>query len=234
MTTQPSPPAAARARSTTSAAGASPSRSVHRPDSCAGVEDPHVADEGRGAAVAHRRHLAGLALAAVEGPAEQVGGLAAHRLHRAPEVGRGGLVGDVAELAGQPAVLDPEEALAGELEVVALHVDRPALVAHDEDAPVHPGDQLLGGRAVTGSRLQRDVGHALDGDVQGRVGEGAAVGPAEPARRRRWPGRAGSRPGRRRGRGRRTGASTPSSSMATVASPWGTVRSPVTCMTADP
>ena len=93
-----------------------------------------VLEQRRRAAVAHRRHLAGLGLAAVEGAAEHVGLRAADDRHRAPEVRRRRLVGDVAQLTGQPAALDPVEPLAGELEVVALHVDRPALVADDVDA----------------------------------------------------------------------------------------------------
>ena len=40
-------------------------------------------------------------------------------------------------------------------------------------------DQLVGGRPA-GRRLQRHVGHALQGHVAGRVGEGAPVGAAEP------------------------------------------------------
>src|SRR5690606_10344721 len=108
-----------------------------------GVENADAAEQRGRAAVAHRGHLPGLALAAVERAAEHVGLGAADRLHRAPEVGRGGLVGDVADLPGEPAVLDEIEALAGELEVVPLHVDRPALVADDVDAALHPGDQLV-------------------------------------------------------------------------------------------
>src|SRR6266516_6685677 len=92
-----------------------------------GVEHPHLAEErGRGT-VADRRDLARLALAAVEGAAEYVGLRPADRLHRVPEVRRRRLVGDVPELAVEPAVPDPEEPLAGELEVVPLHVDRPGL-----------------------------------------------------------------------------------------------------------
>ena len=102
------------------------------------VEDPDAAEQRRRAAVADRRDLAGLALAAVERAAEHVGLRAADGLHGVPEVGGRGLVGDVAELAGQPAVLDLVEPLAGELEVVPLHVDRPALVADDVDAVLAP------------------------------------------------------------------------------------------------
>src|SRR6202007_2811573 len=86
-----------------------------------GVEDADAAEQRRRAAVTDRRDLHGLALAAVEGAAEDVGLRAADRLHRVPEVGRNRLVGNVAELAGQPAVGDLVEALAGELEVVPLH-----------------------------------------------------------------------------------------------------------------
>ena len=68
-------------------------------------------------------------------------------LHGAPEVGRRRLIRDVLHLPGQLPALNPVEPLPGELEVVALHVDRPALVAHDVDAAVDPGDQVLGARA---------------------------------------------------------------------------------------
>src|SRR6202020_3229293 len=95
-------------------------------------------EDGR-AAVRDRRHLSRLALAAVERAAEHPGGCATHGLHGAPEVGRGGLIRDILHLAGQLPALNPVEALTGELEVVALHVDRPALVAHDEHAPVDAG-----------------------------------------------------------------------------------------------
>src|SRR5271156_1011199 len=76
---------------------------------------------------------------------------------------------------GQPAMLDGEEPLPGELEVVPLHVDRPALVTHDVDAMVDVSDQLLGGGTVVTGRLERHVGHALDGHMEGRIGGGAAV-----------------------------------------------------------
>ena len=113
-----------------------------------------------------RGDLTRLGLAAVERAAEHPGLRAADGRHRPPEVGGGGLVGDVAQLAGEAAVLDPVEPLAGELEVVPLHVDAPGLVAEDLDASVDAGDQLLGTRAVA-RRLQRHVGHPLDRDVAG-------------------------------------------------------------------
>src|SRR5690606_25898997 len=105
-----------------------------------GVQYTDAAEERRGAPVTHRRHLAGLALAAVERPAEQVCLRPADRGHRPPEVGGRGLVGDVAQLAGELAVADCEEALTGELEVVTLHVDGPALVTDDVDAVLDSAD----------------------------------------------------------------------------------------------
>ena len=153
-------------------------RGAHRPASAWVLRIRTSRNSVARAAVADRRDLAGLALAAVERAAQVVGLRAADRLQRAPEVGRRRLVGHVAQLAGQPAVLDPEEPLPGELEVVALHVDRPALVADDVDAAVDPGDELLG-RGPAGGRLQRHVGHPLHRHVAGGVGERAAVGPAE-------------------------------------------------------
>src|SRR6185437_7855657 len=138
ITTQSSQVAAARARSTASCGCISVIRSSPSAPypssalpcgtaaaSCAcllrGVNVSDGPGDHRGAAVADRRHLAGLALAAVERAAKDVGLRPADGLHRVPEVGGRGLVGGVAELAGQPAVVDQEEPLAGELEVVPLH-----------------------------------------------------------------------------------------------------------------
>src|SRR5918998_798069 len=151
-----------------------------------GVEDVDALEQRHRAAVADRGDLPGLGLAAVEGAAEHVGLRAADDAHRAPEVRRRRLVGHVAQLPGEPAALDPVEALAGELEVVALHVDRPALVADDVDAALDAGDDLGGGGAV-GCRLQRDVGHPLHRRVLRRVGEGTAVGPGHAAHPRGVP-----------------------------------------------
>src|SRR5271156_5227961 len=136
--------AAAMPRSTSSWAGITASP----PGLSAGVEQPHAAHENRWAAVRHRRHLTRLALATVEGATEHPGGLATHGLHGAPEVGRRGLIRHVLHLPGQLPALNAVEALPGELEVVALHVDRPALGAHDVDATVDAGDEVLGARAV--------------------------------------------------------------------------------------
>src|SRR5688500_7370849 len=101
-------------------------------------------------------HLAGLGLAAVERTAQLPGLGSADGLHGVPEVSGGGLVGDVAELPVEAAVGDLEEPLPGELEVEALHVDRPGLVSDDVDPALDAPDQLLGARAV-GGRLQGDV-----------------------------------------------------------------------------
>src|SRR5918911_827935 len=151
-----------------------------------GVQDVDLLEQGHRAAVADRGDLPGLGLAAVERAAEEVGLRSADDAHRAPEVRRRRLVGHVAHLTGEPAALDAVEALAGELEVVALHVDRPALVADDIDAALDAGDDLLGRRAV-GRRLQRDVGHPLHRHVRRRVGERAAVGAGQPAQPRHVP-----------------------------------------------
>src|ERR687893_1163711 len=151
-----------------------------------GVEDVDALEQRHRAAVADRGDLPGLGLAAVEGAAEHVGLRAADHAHRAPEVRRRRLVGHVAQLAGQLPALDPVEALAGELEVVALHVDRPALVADDVDAALDAGDDLRGGGAVL-RRLQRDVGHPLHRRVLWGVGKGTAVGAVHAAQPGRVP-----------------------------------------------
>src|SRR4051812_45926018 len=144
-----------------------------------GVEDAYAAEQRRGTAVTDGSDLTRLTLAAVEGAAEQIGVGPTDGFHRAPEVGRRCLVGNISQLADEPALADLVKALPGELEVVALHVDRPALVADDVNAPVNRRDQLVQTRAPR-RRLQRDVGHALDGHVARRIGEGTAVGPLEP------------------------------------------------------
>ena len=88
--------------------------------------------------------------AAESGLAEDVGLRSADGLHRTPEIGGRGLIGHVPQLSGQLAALDLEEPLPGELEVVPLHVDGPALVAQDVDAVFHLADQVRGGRAGRG------------------------------------------------------------------------------------
>src|SRR5207245_10208322 len=110
-------------------------RRGRRPSSLArGVEDVHTPEECDRRAVAHRRDLSRLALSTGEGTVELPCAVAADRLQRAPEVGGGRLVGHVAQHAGEPSGPDRVEALTGELEVVALLVDRPALVTLDVDA----------------------------------------------------------------------------------------------------
>src|SRR3954466_15875564 len=119
------------------------------------VEDADAAEQRCRAAVADRRRLAGLALAAVHRAAEDVGLRTTDGVHRSPEVSGRRRVGDVAELPAEPAVDDPVEALPRELEVVALHVDGPRLVADDVDTALDAADQLVGRGAVRRG-LQRD------------------------------------------------------------------------------
>src|SRR5262249_4620609 len=126
-----------------------------------GVEDAYAAEESGRRTVADRCDLTGLALAAEERAAEQVGLWTADRLHRAPEVGRRRLVGEVLDLAGQLAVHDQERALRGELEVVALLVDREGILAHEIEPARHARDQLRGGRPGP-IWLQAHVRHPLD------------------------------------------------------------------------
>src|SRR3977135_4310211 len=82
------------------------------------VEHGDAAKQRRRASVTDRRDLTGLRLAAVQRSPERPRRGATDGLHRTPEVGGGGLVGDVAELPGQDAALDAVEPLPGELEVV--------------------------------------------------------------------------------------------------------------------
>ncbi|CKU24925.1 Uncharacterised protein [Mycobacterium tuberculosis] len=75
--------------------------------------------------MADRGNLAGLGLAAVDGSAHSPGRRPAHGFHGIPEIGGARLIGDITQLPVQLATSDAEETLAGELKVVALHVDRP-------------------------------------------------------------------------------------------------------------
>ena len=95
------------------------------------------------APVADRIDLARLALAVGERAAELVGALAAEHVARLPELRRVRLVGDVAQLRRDLALLHLPERLAAELEVVALVVDAVAAVALDLDAVVGRGDDVL-------------------------------------------------------------------------------------------
>src|SRR4029079_2279046 len=94
------------------------------------------------ATMADRCDLPGLPLAAVEGSANDIRLRATDACHGPPEVGRRRLVGDVAQHACEPSVLDAVETLTRELEVVTLHVDRPGLVPDDVHATVDAGDQV--------------------------------------------------------------------------------------------
>src|SRR6185369_14846567 len=89
------------------------------------VEDGDVAESRRHAAVAHRVDLRWLTLAVVERAAQPVRRRAADHVHRIPEHRRVALIGNVLQHAGNLAVADLVEGLPGELEVVALMVDRP-------------------------------------------------------------------------------------------------------------
>src|SRR3954467_956321 len=113
-----------------------------------GVQHVDAAEQCRRAAVRNRCDLPWLTLAAIEGAAEDVGLRAANRLHGTPEIGRGRLVGNVSKLSDDAPVLDPVELLPGELEVEALHVDRPGPITQDVDAPLDVADQLLGARPL--------------------------------------------------------------------------------------
>ena len=114
----------------------------HRPASVRVFRTLTASEQRRRATVADRGHLTRLTLAAVHRASEHPGLRSADRFQRAPEVRRRRLVGDVPQLPGELPVPDQEEPLTGELEVVALHVDRPAVVADDVDAALDPADQL--------------------------------------------------------------------------------------------
>src|SRR5271163_819748 len=119
--------------------------------------------------MADRGELTGLGLAAVVRPTEPPGRWSANGFHRVPEIGGGGLIGDVTNLPVQASVADAVEPLTSELKVVPLHVDRPRSVTDDVDAVIDAGDQIVGA-AVFGAGLQRDVGHPLNRHMMRRVG----------------------------------------------------------------
>src|SRR6516225_9102187 len=104
--------------------------------------------------MADRGHLTGLGLAAVVRPTQLPSRRPANCFHRIPEIDRGGLISDVANLPVQAPVADPVEPLTGELKVVALHVNRPGSVADDVDAVVDAGYQVSGA-SVLRAGLQR-------------------------------------------------------------------------------
>src|SRR5271156_6528367 len=138
--------------------------------------------------MADRGHLTGLSLAAVVRASESPGRRPADGFHRIPEIGGGGLIGDVANLPVQSSMADAVEPLPGELKVIALHINRPGSVADDVDAVVDAGDQV-GGGMVLGAGLQRDVGHPLNRHMMRRVGIRATVRArqAQPRRSRSSP-----------------------------------------------
>src|SRR5688572_7143970 len=86
--------------------------------------------------MAYRADLRWFPLAIVERPAEPVGGLAAHHVHRVPEDGCVALVRDIAQHAGDFSVAHLMVRLPGELKVITLVVDRPRAAIPDDDAPI--------------------------------------------------------------------------------------------------
>ena len=130
-----------------------------------------------------RGDLPRLPLAAVERATQDIGVRVSNSLHRSPEIGCRCLIGDILQLPCQPALVDLVELLSSELEVVALHIYRPGLVADDVDAVVDIGDQLAGTRTV-GRGLQRHVRHPLHRDVSRGVPECAPVRALEALLRR--------------------------------------------------
>ena len=115
-----------------------------------------------------------LALAVVEGAAHPVRRLAADHVHRVPEHRRVALVGDVLQHADDLAVAHLVERLAGELEVVALMIDRPRPAVLDDDAALGGGDDVVEADVLL-ARQERDVRHALELHRVPRLGERAAV-----------------------------------------------------------
>src|SRR4051812_30859443 len=115
-----------------------------------------------------------LAFAIAERATELIGRLAAEHVAGLPELGRVRLVGEIAKLRGDLAVLDLPERLAAKLKVVALMIDAVAPVTLDVHAIVCRSDDVgLGGVLFAG--LERHVRHALKGNRSPAVGVTAAV-----------------------------------------------------------
>src|SRR5262245_50428432 len=119
----------------------------------AGVQHVDATEPGDRAAMADGVQLGRFALAVVECTAEAIRLGAAETVAGTPEIGRARLIRDVAQHAGHLAFLNFPERLAAELEVVALLVDRETPVAHDQDAAIDPGRELLERRGP-GARFQ--------------------------------------------------------------------------------
>src|SRR5688572_29637264 len=96
-----------------------------------GVEDVDLPEERRRTPMRHGRNLSGLSLATIERATKHIGRRSANGLQRVPEVCCARLVGDVLHLPDDLAAAHLKELLTGKLKVIALHVDRPALVADD-------------------------------------------------------------------------------------------------------
>ncbi|MGA8760165.1 MAG: hypothetical protein WB611_28365, partial [Stellaceae bacterium] len=72
----------------------------------------------------------------------------------------------ILHLPDQPSPLNPEEPLPGELEVVALHIDGPALVAQDVEAVLDAGDEVGRGRPATATATATPLGGGLPAPPQ--------------------------------------------------------------------
>ena len=93
--------------------------------------------------------LGRLALRVAASPEHPPRLLAGDRVEIGPEVGRDRVVGDVAHHPRLLAVPDLPEAVAAELAVVALLIDRVAAAAVDQDPVLRVGDELVWrGRAL--------------------------------------------------------------------------------------
>src|SRR5690606_9174924 len=147
------------------------------------IEDVHVREACGRAAMADRTDLARLALSVAEGAAEPVAVLPADHVHRVPEVRRAALICHVLQHARDPAVAHLIGNLAGELEVVALLIDGPRPTILHDDAPLCIGHDVIE-RDVLLARHERDVGHALEGDIAPGLRERAAVRAIHPGQRR--------------------------------------------------
>src|SRR4051812_36241648 len=89
--------------------------------------------------------------------------LAADQIQVGPEVSGDRVVGDVGHHPRDLAVLDPPKAVAAELAVVALLVDRVAAAAVDQHAVPGVGDHLRDVGRSRGPGFEADVGHAQEG-----------------------------------------------------------------------
>src|SRR5579862_83880 len=109
-----------------------------------------------------------------ERTAQFIAALTAYHVHRVPEIGSPELICNILQHAYYLAAFDLVEALAAELGIVALLIDREGSIADDRDATIGRRDEIFP-FVVRFAWKQRDVRHALELDVLPTLSVRAAV-----------------------------------------------------------